>query len=55
MENNSAAEGRIPTLHVVADSIPQAHYRAVKAVWEHGARIRTEYDKKNEKGEAGIL
>jgi len=51
MENNPAEEGRIPTLHVVADSIPQAHYRAVKAVWEHGARIRTEYDKKNEKGE----
>jgi len=38
-------------LHVVADSIPQAHYRAVKAVWEHGARIRTEYDKKDERGE----
>jgi len=51
MENNLTEEGRIPTLHVVADSIPQAHYRAVKAVWEHGARIRTEYDKKNEKGE----
>ena len=51
MENDSAGKGRIPTLHVVADSIPQAHYRAVKAVWEHGARIRTEYDKKNEKGE----
>jgi len=51
MESNPAEKGRIPTLHVVADSIPQAHYRAVKAVWEHGARIRTEYDKKNEKGE----
>ncbi|HUU27182.1 MAG TPA: thymidylate synthase [archaeon] len=51
MENNLAEEGRIPTLQVVADSIPQAHYRAVKAVWEQGARIRTEYDKKSEKGE----
>ncbi len=51
MQNNPAEQGRIPTLHVVADSVPQAHYRAVKAVWEHGARIRTEYDKKNERGE----
>ncbi|MFC1537307.1 thymidylate synthase [Gemmatimonadota bacterium] len=50
MENNPAEKGRIPTLHIVADSIPQAHYRAVKAVWEHGVRLRTEYDKKNEKG-----
>ncbi|MCY3022989.1 MAG: hypothetical protein NTW87_28765 [Planctomycetota bacterium] len=38
--------GRIPTLHVVAESIPQAHYRAMKAVWEHGLAIRTEYDRK---------
>lgn len=43
--------GRIPTLHVVADSIPQAHYRAMKAVWEHGLAIRTEYDRKNSAGE----
>lgn len=51
MEDNLAEQGRIPTLHVIADSIPQAHYRAVKTVWEHGVRIRTEYDKKNAKGE----
>ncbi|MBN2288581.1 MAG: hypothetical protein JXQ83_04560, partial [Candidatus Glassbacteria bacterium] len=51
MEDKPAETGRIPTLHVVADSIPQAHYRAVKAVWEHGARIRTEYDKKDARGE----
>jgi hypothetical protein len=51
MENTLNQESRIPTLHVKADSIPQAHYRAVKAVWEHGIRIRTEYDKKDEKGE----
>jgi thymidylate synthase len=42
--------GRIPTLHVVADSIPQAHYRAMKAVWEHGLAIRTEYDRKDGSG-----
>ena len=43
--------GRIPTLHIVADTIPQAHFRAIKAVWEHGARIRTEYDRKDGSGE----
>lgn len=45
-----ATPGRIPTLHVQADSIPQAHYRAMKAVWEHGLAMRTEYDRK-ENGE----
>jgi len=44
-------DGRIPTLHVVADTIPQAHYRAMKAVWEQGLAIRTEYDRKNAKSE----
>ncbi len=43
-------EGRIPTLHIVADSIPQAHFRAMKAVWEQGLAIRTEYDRKNDAG-----
>ncbi len=43
-------EKRIPTLHVVADSIPRAFYRAMKAVWEKGLRIRTEYDRKDSKG-----
>lgn len=46
-----AATGRIPTLHVVGDSIPQAHYRAMKAVWEHGLAIRTEYDRKDSAGQ----
>ncbi len=43
--------GRIPTLHVVGDSIPQAYYRAIKAVWENGHAMRTEYDRKNAAGE----
>jgi thymidylate synthase len=47
MPNCSTAQGRIPTLHVEADSIPQAHYRAMRAVWEHGLEIRTEYDRKD--------
>lgn len=51
MTSNTAQQGRIPTLHVVGDSIPQAYYRAMKAVWENGLAIRTEYDRKNDRGE----
>ncbi len=51
MIQQAQAHGRIPTLHVVADTIPQAHYRAMKAVWEQGLPIRTEYDRKDAKGE----
>jgi len=40
MKNNKS------TIHIVADSIPQAFYRAITEVWNHGRRIRTEYDKK---------
>jgi len=43
--------GRLPTLHIVADSIPQAYFRAIKAVWENGAAMRTEYDRKDDAGE----
>ena len=49
--SDSARAGRIPTLHVVGDSIPQAHYRAMKAVWEQGLAIRTEYDRKSSDGQ----
>lgn len=51
MANSTPDAGRIPTLHVVGDSIPQAYYRAMKAVWENGLAIRTEYDRKNEAGD----
>ncbi len=47
----SGEAGRIPTLHIEAETIPQAHFRAMKAVWERGLAIRTEYDRKNAKGE----
>ena len=50
MPNDSTDQGRLPTLHVEADSIPQAHFRAVKAVWEKGLEIRTEYDRKDADG-----
>ncbi len=43
--------GRIPTFHIIADSIPQAHYRAMKKVWEEGLVVRTEYDRKNSAGQ----
>jgi hypothetical protein len=51
MSEQAAEQGRIPTLHVVADSIPQAHFRAMKAVWEQGLAIRTEYDRKDSSGD----
>ena len=51
MPNKATQEGRLPTFHVVADSIPQAHYRAMKTVWENGLEIRTEYDRKDAEGE----
>lgn len=41
----------LPTLHVVGESIPQAYWRAIKAVWEKGATMRTQYDRKNSAGE----
>jgi thymidylate synthase len=50
MGTDATAAGRIPTLHVVGESIPQAHYRAMKAVWEQGLAIRTEYDRKDAAG-----
>jgi len=46
-----SASPRIPSLHIVADNIPQAHFRAIQAVWEHGARIQTQYDRKGQSGE----
>lgn len=41
---------RIPTFHIVADNIPQAHYRATKKVFEEGKDIRTQYDRKDSDG-----
>jgi len=36
--------GNIPVLSVFGETIPQAYERAIKEVWENGARVRTEYD-----------
>jgi len=51
MTADPTAEGRIPTLHVEADSIPEAYFKAMKAVWENGLTIRTEYDRKDRGGD----
>ncbi len=40
----------IPLFHIRASSIPEAFYKAVDAVWHHGAVIRTQYDRKDENG-----
>jgi thymidylate synthase len=37
--------GRIPTLCVTGQTLPEAWEKAVLACWEQGAAIRTEYDK----------
>jgi len=42
--------GRIPTLHVIGESIPQAYFKAIKEVWERGFEIRTEYDRRDDVG-----
>jgi len=51
MTNEAVSQGRIPTLHIVGESIPQAYFRAMKAVWENGFPIRTEYDRKDASGQ----
>ncbi len=42
--------GYIPVLFVRGDNLPQAWERAILAVWENGVDVRTEYDKKDDKG-----
>ena len=42
--------GRIPSFHVVAETIPEAFFKAMDAVWHHGMTIRTEYDRKDRQG-----
>ncbi len=38
-------DGRIPVLYVQGKTLPEAWERSVLELWEHGASIRTEYDK----------
>ncbi|MCB9782907.1 MAG: hypothetical protein H6751_08095 [Candidatus Omnitrophica bacterium] len=43
--------GIIPTVFIGADSIPEAHYKAIEAVWNHGVEKRTQYDRKDPMGD----
>lgn len=42
--------GRIPSFHVVAESIPEAFFKAMDVVWHRGMSIRTQYDRRDECG-----
>jgi thymidylate synthase len=42
---STANSGNIPVLSVTADCLPEAWEKAVVAVWTHGIRIKTQYDK----------
>ena len=44
-------KGYVPFISIEAESIPEAHYRAIKAVCERGIELRTQYDRKNNNGE----
>ncbi|MFH1708808.1 MAG: thymidylate synthase [Planctomycetota bacterium] len=41
----------IPAMHIKGANLPEAWEKALVWVWENGVDIRTEYDKKNDKGE----
>ena len=45
MNDHSRTVGDLPVLHVSGRTIPEAWERALLAVWEKGAELRTEYDK----------
>jgi len=51
MENETTLTRRgTPTIHVAADNIPQAHFRAMQAVLAHGYNMPTMYNRKNSDG-----
>lgn len=43
-------DGKIPTIHIKAQSIPEAYYKAIYAVHDEGYTIRTQYDRRNKDG-----
>jgi thymidylate synthase len=43
-------DGRIPSFHVVADTIPEAFFKAMDRVWHGGMSIRTEYVRRDADG-----
>jgi len=44
MEKES--DGKIPSIYVKADSVPEGFYKAMKGVFKNGYDLRTEYDRK---------
>tara|TARA_Y100000310_G_scaffold307370_1_gene349395 strand:+ start:3149 stop:4126 length:978 start_codon:yes stop_codon:yes gene_type:complete len=50
MENQKKSNGKIPTIHVIENSIPAAYYSVLKAVHEEGYPLRTQYDRKDSSG-----
>jgi len=45
-----SAGGNIPVIHVTGANLPEAWEKAILAVWERGASVRTEYDRKDKNG-----
>jgi len=45
MTRVSGFDGNIPSLYITAGCLPEAWEKAVLAVWEKGAEVKTEYDK----------
>lgn len=43
-------EGVKPGIYVEAETIPEAHWKAMEAVWQRGVPKRTQYDRKNPDG-----
>lgn len=49
-QSGKESEGYIPVIHVKAQTLPEAWEQAIIKTWELGARIRTEYDRKDKQG-----
>jgi len=47
---NENKKEEIPSLFIKGDSIPQTHYRSIFAVHNYGYSLRTQYDRKDSKG-----
>ena len=43
-------DGILTPISVYAESIPEAHYKAIEAVWTLGDEKRTQYDRKDKEG-----
>jgi len=50
MFHSRSKAGNIPAFFVRASSLPEAWEKALLTVWQEGIEVRTEYDRKDEKG-----